>query len=317
MASKFLIEIIENDRASIKDKLKAQEILQNFNINTDEFKKAMAKEIEALLYPGDKVYSIYQAGICYTDQDYFMSNEVDYLHDIEKVIYGQDNDAHEDPRRRTKRIYCYLEKEKAEAKAEAIHLEMIHNNGIGIGVTGFEWCKENPKFNLRQWCEKHNISDRAMWGIEYSIKDEYLADDFRRSKYIYHPKHIDTWCKDNNLECNYDLHNWDNYREVMDYLYLPENIALLSKFWKDGVGHFAFVREEIVQETISIKPQGNLIDLSQKENTKLQSLLKPENYPELASKFLIKIIESDRTNSKQKQKARQLLQNIAWQDIPF
>ena len=43
----FLIEIIESDRASTKQKLKAQEILQNFNTNTDEFKKAVAKGITA------------------------------------------------------------------------------------------------------------------------------------------------------------------------------------------------------------------------------------------------------------------------------
>ncbi|MGD1919734.1 MAG: hypothetical protein ACFCAD_13075 [Pleurocapsa sp.] len=32
----------------------------------------------------------------------------------------------------------------------------------------------------------------------------------------------------------------------MDYLHLPKNIELLSKFWKDGTGNFAFVKEEVV-----------------------------------------------------------------------
>ncbi|GAB4529168.1 MAG: hypothetical protein Tsb0014_10930 [Pleurocapsa sp.] len=349
LASKFLINIIKSKYSSTEQKLKAQELLKKLNIDTKEAKKTIAKEItvdsiydmrkvieyntseQVLLQLGDKVYSVYQAGICYTDQDYLMNNEVDYLYDLEKIIYAWYED--EDPRRKTKRIYCYLEKGRAEAKAEAIHREMIHNNGIGIGVMGFEWCKENPDFDARQWRNQHNIpypdiqpvhpsivNFVAFWQIEEYLLDNentYLLDNLRRSRYIYHPEHIDTWCNDNQVKYDPNLDNWNNYRQVLDYLYQPENIALLSKFWKDGVGHFAFVKEEILQETIYLKPGEKSRDRPEAEISKIQSSLKPENYPELASKFLINIIEGKHKSTEQKLKARELLQNIPGENLPF
>ncbi len=270
------------------------------------------------LNPADKVYSVYQSGIWFDDRNYNIYDErylIDYLDDLNYQIYGRKLLDEEEERIKCKRVYCYLDKELAEEKSEALHREMLQKAGIGIG--GFEWRKENPKFNLRQWCQEHNISDKAMRGIEYSIEDEYLADNFRRSKYIYHSKHIDTWCDDNQVNYNLNLDNWDNYRKVIDYLYLPENIALLSKFWKDGVGYFAFATEEIVQETIYLKPGENLSDRPELENLKLQSSLKPENYPELASKFFIRIIENKYASVEHKLKARELLQNIPGEYLPF
>ena len=91
---------------------------------------------------------------------------------------------------------------------------------------------------------------------------------------------------------------------------MPENIDLLSKFWQDGVGNFAFVKEEIVQDTIYLPIEKELKNLSKKEHSRINSFLKPENYPELASKYLINIIEGDRANTKHKLKAQELLQEL-------
>lgn len=328
----FLLKALNNSKLEIR--VLAYKLLRG----VDRKKAERAVRSGVRLNPGDKVYSVYRSGICYTDQDYFLNDFVEDLNyedlnDIRKVICERDYYEHEDPRRKCQRIYCFLEKEQAKKKAEDIHREMIQNNGIGISPLGFEWRKENPDFDAKQWCGKHNIPYPNVehigeyaddYGIILKIKDfiwsdedKSLEDNLRRSRYIYHPEHIDTWCNDNQIDYDPNLDNWDNYRKVMDYLYLPKNIDLLSKFWKDGVGHFAFVREEIVQKQIYIKIEDNLIDLSDEEKCKINPALKSENYPELASEYLIDIIEVDRSSLEQKSKARKLLQDIAWEDIPF
>ena len=323
----YLIKSLSDRELAIR--VKAYELLQN--ISSQQVQQAIAPGV--LLNPGDRVYSVYRSGIWFTDEVYLLYDEryIEDVDDLRYQIYGERSDDEEEQRIKCQRIYCYVEKKLAETKAEALHREMLQKAGIGIG--GFEWRKENSEFDAKKWCLENNIpypnleqrniyvgDYQIVWQIKefiWEVGNESLEDNLRRSRYIYHPKHIDTWCNDNQINYDPNLDNWDNYRKVLDYLYLPENIDLLSKFWKDGVGNFSFVREEIVQEQISVKPEGSLIDLSQEENSKLQLSLKPENYPELASKFLIDIIESDRAYPQQKIKARQLLQNISWEDLPF
>ena len=88
--------------------------------------------------------------------------------------------------------------------------------------------------NLKQWCLDNNVPYKAEWNsldsyqivwkvkdIIWDYQDEKLEDKFRRAKYIYHPEHIDTWCRDNNLYYDKNLDNWDNYRKILDYIYLP------------------------------------------------------------------------------------------------
>ena len=327
---RLLTEALNNPQLSIR--FLAYQLLQGTDLETE--RQVVSKGIK--LNPGDKVYSVYQSGIWFDDQNYNIYDErylIDYLDDLNYQIYGRKLLDEEEERIKCQRIYYYLDKEQAEAKAEALHREMIHNNGIGIGVMGFEWRKKNPNFDARQWCNQYNISYPDVefsnipgdnYEVIWKIKDfliesskEDLIDNLRRSRYIYHPKHIDNWCDDNQVKYDPNLDNWNNYRQVIDYLYQPENIALLSKFWKDGVGHFAFVKEEVVQETIYLKPGEKLSDRPEAKILKIQSALKPENYPKLASRFLINIIENKHDSTEQKSKARELLQKIPREYLPF
>ena len=266
---------------------------------------------------GDKVYSVYQSGMGFDDQEYhLLPDYIDYC----KQIYLQIEGSYQDhPSSYAQRKYCFTDKQQAEETAEVLHRKLISKESFCS-----DWRKENPNFNVKQWCVDNNISYKSEWNdlsdfwITQEIKgyiseNDYLTDNFRRSRYIYHPKHIDTWCDDNSVEYDRSLDNWDNYEKVMDYLDLPENIELLSKFWKDGTGNFAFVKEEIVLQKTYIEIGKELKDLP--ESSKLLAVSK--EYEESAYKLLLEILEKKQTDKQSKSQARGILQEANWDEIPF
>lgn len=103
---------------------------------------------------------------------------------------------------------------------------------------------------------------------------------------------LEQWCIEHIDD--YDRYDWQSRSEVFDYLYLPENIELLSKFWKDGIGHFAFVKEEFVRQSIHIRIGESLAKRTVEENMSTEFIAKPRNYQREAVSFLIQSWESDR-----------------------
>ena len=318
----FLIDCLSDRQLEVR--AKAYELLQG--VESEKAQQAIYQGVR--LNPGDKIYSVYQAGIWFTDTVYLIFDGVDYLKDLTTQIYGQQIYDDEDLMYRSERIFFYVNRDRAEYTAEVVHRDFIQKAGVGIG--GFEWQKENQNFDLKKWClENDLISEQELnklsvhqrdWRVEQLIGesgDRILQEKYSRSKYIYKPEHIDTWCKDNQVTYNRNLDNWDNYRNLLDYLRLPENIELLSKFWKDGIGHFAFVKEEFVCRTVYIRIGEKLKNKTLEEYTSTKLIAQPKNYDKLAIEFLLKIIECGITKTKYKLKARRLLQNIESEYIPF
>ena len=313
----FLIDCLSDRQLEVR--AKAYELLQG--VESEKVKDAIASGL--LLNPGDKIYSVYQAIIWFTDTVYLLFDDVDYLKDLKTQIYGEQIHDDEDLMYRSERIFCYVDRDRAEHKAEVVHRNSIQQTGVGIG--GFEWQKENQNFDLKQWCLENDLISEQEWNklsihqrdwiVEQLIResrDRTLQEKYSRSKYIYKPEHIDTWCKDNQVTYDRNLDNWVNYRRLVDYLRLPENIELLSKFWKDGIGHMAFVKEEIVQQTTYVKI-GKKLDRELGEN-KLFAV--PKEFEAEAAKLLVKIIDSN-SDRKTRSKAREMLQENDWNEIPF
>lgn len=284
-------------------------------INLDEVQQAIYQGVK--LNSGDHIYSVYQAGICYTDE--FLQVLWDYVDYPEQLRYQLEEYNIRDRVEQSQRIYCYTNKQKAEAKAEALHRQLIKQTKIG-----FEWRKENPDFDPKKWCADNNFPYKSEWDnlsdyeIVWVIKniiwmDDELSNSFRRSRYIYHPKHIDTWFDSNQIEYDRNLDNWKNYAKLIDYLDLPENIKLLSKFWKDGTGHFAFVKEEIVLQKVYIKIGEELHN--QAEASKLFAV--SEEYREAVVNLLVELLENSKTKTESKSEARKILQDLDWDEIPF
>jgi hypothetical protein len=241
-------------------------------IDAEEAQEAIYQGVQ--LNSGDKIYSVYQSGVGYTDLWYcVLWNGVDYL---EQLDYQITNIYKDDPRVYSQRIYCFTDKKQAEAAAETLHRKLIKEKNFAL-----EWRKANLNFDLKKWCIDNKVaykderSEQKLGDINYGIfeikdliaDDEELYDNLRRSRYIYHPKIMDTWCRDNNI-CYEQIcddnppDDWHNYGKVLDYINQPENIELLSKFWKDGAGNFAFVKEEIVLQKVYIKVGEELHNLS-------------------------------------------------------
>jgi hypothetical protein len=99
----------------------------------------------------------------------------------------------------------------------------------------------------------------------------------------------------------------------LDYINLPENIELLSKFWKDGEGNFAFVKEEIVLQKVCIKIGEELHSQAKASNLFAVSA----EYREAAGNLLVKLLENSKTQTESKSKARKILQDLDWDEIPF
>ena len=294
-------------------------------INLDEAQQAIHQGVK--LNSGDKIYSVYQSGVGFDDQMYYMlTDDIDYIEQLRSQI----NNSHEyDPRAYSQRIYCFTNKKQAEEAAETLHRKLIKEKKFAL-----EWRKANPNFDLKKWCIDNDIAYKDEWdeykwgGIDsytaiFEIKeliadDEQLSDNLRRSRYIYHPRHMDTWCKDNHI-CYEQICDdsqddyWHNYRKVLGYINLPENIELLSKFWKDGEGNFTFVKEEIVLRKVYIKIGEELH--SQAKASNLFAVL--EEYREAAGNLLVEILENSKTQAKSKSKARKVLQDLDWDEIPF
>jgi hypothetical protein len=129
------------------------------------------------------------------------------------------------------RRYCFTDKKQAQAAAETLHRQLIKEKNLAL-----EWRKENPSFDLKKWCIDNKIAykdewDEYKWGdidsytAIFKIKeliadDEQLSDNLRRCRYIYHPKHMDTWCKDNHI-CyeqicdDHHLDYWHNFHNIV------------------------------------------------------------------------------------------------------
>ena len=278
-------------------------------------------EAGLLLNLGDKIYSVYEASIWFTDESYLLFDGVDYFQDIKSEVYGKRQDEEEEYWNKDKRIYCYLDKSKAKEKAEAIHRNSIERHFIS-DILGFHWERENLDFDLKSWCLENNlVSDREWndlpnhqeWRIEKLIwehEDKTLKDKYLKNKYICHLSFVDRWLEENQVNYKYDYEDWDSLNKLLEYLELPENVELLSKFWKDGVGHFAFVREEFVQQKVYVKIEEKLRDRLLKDKTNTKLIAKPEDYAEQASNYLIEIISDRHSKPKHKLKAYELLHDF-------
>ncbi|MBW4536772.1 MAG: hypothetical protein KME09_22840 [Pleurocapsa minor HA4230-MV1] len=328
----YLLTALNSSQLEIR--ILAYQLLKG--INLDKAQQAIYQGVK--LNPGDIIYSVYQSGVGYNDQIYHhivgnpddvgiehLRSQITNSHEYELPLYPQ-------------RRYCFTDKKQAEEVAETLHRKLIKERDFAL-----EWRKENPNFDLKKWCLDNDIAYKYGWdefklgGIDsydaiFEIKeliahDEQLYDNLRRSRYIYHPGHMDTWCKDNHLcyEQICDEHHpdyWDNYGKVLDYINLPENIELLSKFWKDGEGNFAFVKEEIVLQKVYIKIGEELHGQAEVNNLFAVS----EKDREAAEKLLVELLENSKTQTESKSKARGILQDFhgdeseeyQWEnEIPF
>lgn len=307
----LLLTALNNHKLEIRSL--AYQLLQG--IDSQKAQQAIHQGIK--LKPGDKIYSVYQAGICYTDQA--LQVLWDYVDYSEQLRYQLEGDEKQASPEHSQRIYCYTDKKQAIETAEILHRKLIKETKIS-----FEWRKEDPNFDPKRWCIDNNFSYGSEWNnldsyeVIWEIKDiiwqdEELSNSFRRSRYIYHPKHIDTWCQDNQVDYDTNIDNWDNYRKLIDHLHLPENIELLSKFWKDGIGNFAFVKEEFVQQTAYVKV-GHQLDYKSRKN-KLFAV--PKEYEAKAGKLLLEVLENSKSKKKSQIQAREMLQELDWDEIPF
>ena len=313
----FLIKCLDN--RELQTRAKAYELLQD--VDSVKARNAIIKGL--ILNPGDIIYSVYKSAMWFGDSSYIVFDYIDDSEAFRKEIYGKSEPDEDDGLAYCKhnRIFCYVNLEAAKQKAEYLHQQK--SKEYGADFLFFFWEKENPSFDLKQWClnrnllseqEWNNLPNKAEWVIKKLIleqHDQTLLDELNRSKYIYHPDHIDTWCRDNDVFYDKSVSNRHNYNRLLRLLELPQNLELLSKFYQDGVGRFAFVREEIVEQKTYVR-----ID-KQLENAKTNLVVRPRKYDIYTVDFLLHILNSEDSKPEQIMKARQFLLSLDSDYIPF
>jgi hypothetical protein len=312
----LLIDRLNDPELEIR--AKAYELLQD--VELEKAQKAIAPGL--LLNPGDIIYSVYRSAMWFTDSSYLVFDYIDDSQAFREEIYGKPEPADDDDGLadcKSSRIFCYVNLEAAQEKAEYLHQQKCQEYGAYWDF----WEKENPSFDLKQWClnrnllsepEWNNLPNKSEWVIRELIVERYdptLLDELNRSKYIYHTDHIDTWCRDNDVFYDQSVSNRDNYYRLLDLLELPRNLELLSKFYEDGVGRFAFVREEVVERKTYVQINKCL------ENKTTNLVVRPRKYSIHAVNFLLHILNSKYSEPEQIIKARKFLLTLDSEHIPF
>ncbi len=126
----FLIDRLSDSELEIR--AKAYNLLQD--VESEKAQRAIA--LGLMLNPGDKVYSVYQSGTSFNDDGYSINDHVAYLEELDVLVYGEEyfHFHEEEEFCKSKRLFCYLNQQEAEEKAEALHRELIQKKKLVVLV---------------------------------------------------------------------------------------------------------------------------------------------------------------------------------------
>jgi hypothetical protein len=210
------------------------------------------------LYPGDRLFFVYEAVLSYNDNDYSVYTS------LESIDYYLD--LAPEP------VSCHLRRPDAELAAQKLHLHRAKDlSDLYLPIY----------FNLQQWCAEHFILRRHpeenAW--DYAERLRQIFEKFERQdlltqlwQAIEQPDaDIDQWFDTHpilppeslaidfydleNLDENYWRHqNWDRQfsefrTQMLHWLQGNESHELLGQLWQDTLGQLAFVHEEVITET--------------------------------------------------------------------
>ena len=244
-----LIQALSNDTLTIR--VIAYQLLQL--IQSDKAQQAIGKGI--LLNEGDRVYHVYKSGILFTDQDYLLCDGLSYT-DSELANFSNfDETSNKDEQLASAiRLATYQSKSLAELVAESMHQQIMRERHLGE----FTLEKRNPNFNLEAWCLANNIpyedDPNFVYKLNsYLIKDENFELMCKFDEAQYPSFNLKAWCATNNIPYEDEEYEWDFLNRLLENIKTTENYELLSQLWKDAVGSFAFVREQIIKQKTYLK----------------------------------------------------------------
>lgn len=271
----FLIESLNNPE--IKVRAMAYELLQGA-----ESEKVRVKIASGLLLnPGDRVYSIWNSGIGFDDEAYYLvdacdlSEELiieenkdfdfsnyyelddDYCEqDYPEEKYELSEDDYQDPEIESYESFFAEYIEQDELIEISCRQNKLWDKLADLELEIYSYERGDPLFVSHHICK--NQAEKIAESLHQKIMKEHGIGSFTWDKI----NDLETWCIDNNIPCQkkyFGDPNKDNsisyidQEHLMNYLKKPENINLLSKLWKDAVGSFTFVCEQTVKNKTYLK----------------------------------------------------------------
>ncbi|MBW4473109.1 MAG: hypothetical protein KME45_22430 [Stenomitos rutilans HA7619-LM2] len=191
----------------------AYQLLQS--IDSEKAKAAIANGI--LLSPGDLVYSVFKSAIQFNDEFFSLDPEyqnLDFLDEINWLELGHTD--YEDFCRNGRDNYSGGEIGSYVPKRVARYL---------------------TKTEAEAAAEKLHQKLVSEW--------EYTGCFEEKSDFVFNE-----WCEANQVQY---IGGYDYWDELSDELKAADNYELLGKLWRDGIGSFAFVQEETMNESQYLK----------------------------------------------------------------
>lgn len=218
-----LLISILNDDLVLSVRATAYQLLRS--VDSAKVEAAIANGI--LLNPGDRIYGVYRSAIWFDDEFfrlYSESQQLNFIHEIDWEELGYTDYEG----------FCKSEDEDYG----------------GGGIAGFI-----PK-RVAHYLSKAEAEIAAEQLHQKLVNEcEYIGSFEERSDFVFNE-----WCKVNQIQY---IGGYEYWEELTDELKAEGNYELLGKLWRDGVGDFAFVQEETVNESQYLKFLDKSIDDSE------------------------------------------------------
>lgn len=212
----LLIEALQDETLAIR--ATAYKLLQS--VSAEKAQRAIANGV--LLNPGDHIYSIYKSAISFNDEFYTLETEV----------------MGEAPS---------FEESLKNTSWQELGFESYEEFYVGQ-LQLYEWIPQRVSRHILK--STADTIAESLHQQQLLEKDIWEFDAFGGWRNIYSGRdNLQAWCVANQVAFEDDL------EIIIERLKSTENFSLLSQLWKDAVGIFAFVREEIIQEGMYLKEE--------------------------------------------------------------
>jgi hypothetical protein len=258
---KYIESIVDFDRASIDRLIEYshdESLIVRYHayckLNSDNLDPQLLSERDwallpsgILLNPGDIVWSVYQSGRTYTDDEFILNDCTDYSGENS---YGREiNISSYDLSNRgvaCKLISTYVDYESAEAAAIQTVKKILKKEEYPyFSSYGSDWDTKISQQDIYDWVKIYNIPDLPQPpNPEPFQRVDVVAENYNEWRCQKYLEELYSYCD--------RLHSYAN--KILEKLTIDEHYEIIDRIYANVVGRLAYVCKETVRETTYFKP---------------------------------------------------------------